>query len=125
MLRIIRGLIPGLCIGLMLGGYFGAFVFPQAAYRSDMRELAPAHRDEYTVMIAAGFAVDGDALAALDRLSHLGIGDIPEYVADMTDRVIETAARDIRDIRLLVSLSRGLGRMTPAMQPFVDLGGGA
>ena len=74
MRRSLRGLILGLCLGLLLGGYLGAFAFPQASYRSAMSELAPSHRDAYSIMVAAGFAVDGDALAALDRLSHLGAG---------------------------------------------------
>ena len=123
MRRSLRGLIVSLGIGLLLGGYLGAFAFPQAAYRSPMSQLAPAHRDAYSVMAAAGFAVDGDALAALYRLSQLGVSDIPEYIADTTDRIIASAARDIRDIRLLVNLARGLGRVTPAMQPFIALGG--
>ena len=37
---------------------------------------------------------------------------------------IETAARNIRDIRLLVGLAQGLGRVTAAMAPFLGLSGG-
>ncbi len=119
-----RSLVLGLVLGGLLGLYLGWFQFPRDAYRGDMTELAQSFRDDYAVMIAAGYAADGDLPGALDRLSRLRIDDIPRYVQQLTDRVIASSARDIRDIRLLVALARGLGRLTPAMEPFLDLRGG-
>ena len=121
MRRATRSLAPGLIIGLALGLYFGLVAFPQAAYRSPLSGLAPSHRDDYTVMIAAGHAVDRDLAGALERLSRLDIDDIPLHVGRLTGRVINTAARDPHDIRLLVGLTEALGQLTPEMQPFLAL----
>lgn len=124
MRRWMRSLVLGLVLGGLLGLYLGWFQFPRDAYRGDMTELAQSFRDDYAVMIAAGYAADGDLQGALDRLSRLRVDDIPRYVQQLTDRVIASSARDIHDIRLLVALARGLGRLTPAMEPFLDLRGG-
>ncbi|MCY4021241.1 MAG: hypothetical protein OXG39_17680 [Chloroflexi bacterium] len=124
MRRFLRSMLLGLILGGLLGLYLGWFQFPRDTYRSDMTELAQSFRDDYAVMIAAGYAADSDLQGALDRLSRLRVDDVPRYVQRLTDRVIASSARDIRDIRLLVALARGLGRLTPAMEPFLDLRGG-
>ena len=124
MRRFLQFLLLGLLLGGVFGLYLGWFQFPRDAYRGGMTELAQSFRDDYAVMIAAGYAADGDLPGALDRLSRLRVDDIPRYVQRLTDRVIASSARDIRDIRLLVALARGLGRLTPAMEPFLDLRGG-
>lgn len=124
MKRFLRSLLLGLILGGVFGLYLGWFQFPRDAYRGDMTELAQSFRDDYAVMIAAGYAADGDLQGALDRLSRLRVNDVPRYVQQLTDRVIASSARDIRDIRLLVALARGLGRLTPAMEPFLNLRGG-
>ena len=124
MRRWIRSLILGLAIGGILGLYLGWAQFPLQSYRGDLTELAQSFRDDYAVMIAAGFVADGDGKGALDRLNHLHVDDIPRYIQRLTERVIASSARDVRDIRLLVALARGMGRLTPPMEPFLDLGGG-
>lgn len=124
MRRFIQPVLLGLILGGLLGLYLGWFQFPREAYRSDMTELAQSFRDDYAVLIAAGYAADGDLPGALERLSRLRVDDMPRFVQRLTDRVIASSARDIRDIRLLVALARGLGRLTPAMEPFLDLRGG-
>lgn len=122
MRRSLRSLIFGLIIGGFIGLYLGWFEFPQRAYRSDMSELAQSYRDDYLVMVAAGYAVDGDLPGAIERLGHLVIDDIGEYVQGRAERIITTGARDVRDIRLLVGLSWAMRRLTPPMEPFLDLG---
>jgi hypothetical protein len=78
-------------------------------------------------MIAAGYLADGDASGAVERLSVLGVDNVPLYVQELTERYI-TNSRDIEDIRHLVALADGLGRLTPIMEPYVreqsqELGG--
>ena len=124
MRRFLRSLFLGLVLGGLLGLYLGWVQFPLQLYRGDLTELAQSFRDDYAVMIAAGFAADGDVQGALDRLNHLHVDDIPRYIQRLTERVIASSARDVRDIRLLVALARGMGRLTPPMEPFLDLGGG-
>ena len=124
MRRFLQFMLPGLVLGALLGLYLGWFQFPRESFSGDMAHLAQSFRDDYAVMIAAGYAADGDLPGALDRLSPLRVDDVPRYVQQLTDRVIASSSRDIRDIRLLVALARGLGRLTPAMEPFLDLRGG-
>lgn len=124
MRRFVQFWLPGLVLGGLLGLYLGWFQFPRESFRGGMTELAQSFRDDYAVMIAAGYAADGDLPGALDRLSRLRVDDVARYVQRLTDSVIVSSSRDIRDIRLLVALARGLGRLTPAMEPFLDLSGG-
>ena len=123
MARLTRSLILGLVLGALAGVYFGWIQDPPAARRSAISELSQPHRDDYTVMIAAGFAVDHDAPGALARLSWIEVDDIPGALRRTTERVIKTAARDLDDIRLLVRLAYEFGQLTPAMRPFLDLDG--
>ena len=124
MLRFARSLILGLLLGSLAGLYFGWIQFPPTARNSAISDLAQRYRDDYTVMIAAGYAADRDATGALERLGKLAVNDIPIYLRGTTERIISTSARGLNDIRLLVRLARDLGQLTPAMEPFIDLGGG-
>lgn len=121
MLRFTRSLILGLLLGALAGLYFGWFPFPPDARSSKISDLAQRYRDEYTVMIAAGYAADRDAPGALERLSLLELEAIPVYLQRSAERIISTSARDLADIRLLVRLAHDLGALTPAMQPFLVL----
>ena len=119
MLRFTRSLILGLFFGMLAGLYLGWFPFPPDSRSSAISDLAQPYRDEYTVMIAAGYAADGDAPGALERLSLLELEAIPVYLQRSAERIISTSARDLDDIRLLVRLAHDLGALTPAMQPFL------
>lgn len=122
--RFARSLILGLLLGGLAGLYFGWFPFPPDARGSGLPDLSQRYRDEYTVMIAAGYAVDRDLAGALERLGLLRVDDIPNYLEKATERVIGTSARDLGDIQLLVRLAHDLGRMTAVMAPFLVLDDG-
>jgi len=123
MRRFLTSLLLGLIIGGLIGLYFGWVQFPVEYVDSPMEDLELRAKDDYTVMIAASYQFDQDGLGAVERLQLLGVDNVPEYVQSTTERFI-TNSRDLSDIRLLVNLSNGLGRMTPIMEPFLDLTGG-
>ena len=123
MRRFLTSLLLGLIIGGLIGLYFGWVQFPVEYVDSPMEDLELRAKDDYTVMIAASYQFDQDGLGAVERLQLLGVDNVPEYVQSTTERFI-TNSRDLNDIRLLVNLSNGLGRMTPIMEPFLDLTGG-
>ncbi len=125
MRRFLRSLILGLLIGAVCGLYFGWLHFPAEYLDSEMARLEQGYRDDYLLMIAAGYAFDGDAGGAAERLSRLGVDDAGEYVQVVTERVIMASSQSLSDIHLLVSLAEGLGRLSPVMQPFIGLGGDA
>ena len=124
MLRATRSLLLGLLLGTLAGLYFGWIQFPSASRSSKISELTQRYRDEYAVMIAAGYAADRDAQGALERLSRLDVENISLDFQRTTERIISTSAHDLGDIRLLVRLAHDLGRSTPAMEPFLVLDGG-
>lgn len=123
MRRFLTSLFLGLVLGGLIGLYFGWVQFPVEFVDSPMSDLDQDSIDDYTVMIASGYQFDQDGLGAVERLGRLGVDNVPEFVQDTTERFI-TNSRNLNDIRLLVNLSNGLGRLTPIMEPFLELTGG-
>lgn len=117
MVRFLLSLLVALLVGLGIGLYLGWVQFPQKTVDSPASVLAQRYKDEYTVMIAAGYLEDHDLTGALERLRLLGVDNAPVYVQEMTERYI-TNSREVNDIRYLVALSEGLGRLTPIMEPY-------
>jgi hypothetical protein len=120
MLRIVVSIGLGLALGLIVGLYLGWVQFPTQFINSPASSLAERYKDEYIVMIAAGYLADGDLGGAVDRLRILGVPNIPAYVQEVTERYISTS-RDPRDIAYLVALAESLGRLTAIMQPYRQL----
>jgi hypothetical protein len=119
MQRFLLSLVIGLIIGAAVGLYIGWVLSPVQYVKSNMSDLSHAYKDEYTVMIAQSFRVDGDVNEAIRRLQPLSVGNIPQYVRDVTERYIsESGTGKEADIRSLVVLSRALGYYTPPMQSF-------
>jgi hypothetical protein len=119
MRRISLLLITGLAVGLAIGLAVGWLILPVQYVDSPMRDLAPQHKDDYTVMVAAAFQVDRDLAIALERLLPLRVENVPIYVRDVTERFIsqQGTGREA-DIRNLVELSCALGYCTDLMQAF-------
>ena len=120
MVRFFASLLVALLVGLGLGLYLGWVQFPVQQTDSAATVLAQRYKDEYAVMIAQGYLADQDITGALERLRLLQVDNIPAYVQEVTERYI-TNSRDVRDIRVLVALSEGLGRLTPIMEPYRPL----
>ncbi len=117
MVRFLLSFFAALIVGTLLGLYFGWVQFPVKYTDSSADRLAQRYKDEYTVMVANAYLDDGDLTAALERMRLLGVENVPAYIQDTTERYI-TNSRDVTDIRSLVTLSAGLGRLTPIMQPY-------
>jgi hypothetical protein len=117
MTRLLVSFFVALLVGLGLGLYLGWVQFPVQFVDSPISALDPTFRDQYVVMIAAGYADDGDLNGAIERLRLLGVENVPAFVQEVTERYI-TNSRGVDDIRLLVTLAEGMGRLTPVMAPF-------
>lgn len=117
MIRFLFSLAGGLIVGLVIGLYLSYIQFPLKYVDSPANALEQRYKDDYTVMIANGYLVDHDANGAVERLSVLGVDNVPQYVQEVTERYI-TNSREVSDIRSLVALAEGLGRLTPIMQPY-------
>ena len=117
MVRFILSFIVALIVGLLLGAYLGWVQFPVKYTDSGAERLAQRSKDEYTVMVANAYLDDSDLTGALERMRLLGVENVPAYIQDTTERYI-TNSSSVTDIRALVALSAGLGRLTPIMQPY-------
>jgi hypothetical protein len=120
MTRLFLSTVIGILAGIGLGLLIGWQIAPVEYINSPMSDLAQRHKDDYTLMIASGYLADGDVSGAIDRLRALGVENVPAYVQETTERFI-TNSRDINEIRKLVALSEGLGRLTPPMENFRQL----
>jgi hypothetical protein len=117
MTRFLVSFFVALLIGAGLGVYLGWVQFPVEYVDSPASALDTRFKDEYTMMIAAGYAVDQDLNGAIERLRMLQVENVPEYVQATTERFISNS-RAFDDIRLLVNLAEGMGRLTPIMEPY-------
>jgi hypothetical protein len=117
MLRFLISLLIGLALGAFVGLYLGWVQLPKEFINSPASSLSQSYKDEYTVMIAAGYLNDGDLGGAVERLRLLGIGNIPAHVQEVTERYISNS-QNVNDITYLVALAENLGRLTPIMEPY-------
>jgi hypothetical protein len=117
MVRFLLSVLVGLVLGAGLGLYLGWVQFPVRYVDSPARDLGQQYKDDYTVMIAGGYLADRDLVGATQRLRALGIEDVANYVQGVTERYISTS-KDVNDIRPLVALAEGLGRLSAMMEPY-------
>lgn len=109
-------LVVGLALGVAIGAGIGWLV-PIQDVGVGFDKLNPDYEADYTVMVGAAYAVDGDWDAAQSRLGMLGEQDPAGYVVQLTERYI-AQKRSPDDIRNLVRLAARYGYLTPAMQPY-------
>jgi hypothetical protein len=117
MSRFLASLLFGLIVGGGLGLVLGWNVFPVEYVNGPASRLDQQYKDEYTVMVSAGYLVDSDIQSAVDRLRVLDLDDIPGHVQNTAERYI-SRSRNIEDIRYLVALAEAMGRLTDLMRDY-------
>ena len=105
----LAGALAGLLLGQLLGG--GALIGGGAGAREERL------RDDLVLLIATAYTIDGDLPAAWRRLQGAADGNSVAWLQGTTGRFISNS-RELQDIRRLVALAEGLGRLTPEMEPF-------
>src|SRR5687768_7760335 len=118
MRRAFLTLIIGLGLGALGGALLGWSTAAQGV-TARIDRLHPEYKADYTVMVGAAYAVDGDWDLAQERLGHLAEPDPARYVVELTELYI-TQGRSLDDIRNLVRLSARFGYTTPLMQPYLS-----
>ncbi|MBW4438769.1 MAG: hypothetical protein KME04_16635 [Pleurocapsa minor GSE-CHR-MK-17-07R] len=124
MIRFLGSFILALIVAVAVGLYLGWVQFPREQVDRPASVLATTFSDDYTVMIAQGYLLDRDITGALERLRLLQVENIPAHVQEVAERFI-TNSREVRDLQALVTLSEGLGRLTPIMEPYRPVNQGA
>lgn len=115
--RFFTSLLVALVIGAMIGLYLGWVQFPAQTQAADADALAARYKEDFALMVAAGFQADRDTNAAAERLRLIGVTDAPGYIQMVTERAIANSI-PLADIQNLVALAEAMNRLTPAMQPY-------
>ena len=114
---LVGGLLLGLLAGLLLGQLLGGGLFSAGFTDGQGARL----RDDYVLMVATAYTGDRNLPAAWRRLRQVAAGDSVAWLQTTTGRFIANS-RNVQDIRRLVALAEGLGRLTPAMEPWRQRG---
>lgn len=110
----ILGLTAGAALGLLLGWV----VMPVEYVDTKIAELAPECKDDYILLVATAYYLDGDLEQARSRLAELELPNTGQWISSLGDRYI-SKGRDEEDIRALAALAEGLGIASPMMLDYL------
>ena len=117
-LRVVVWLGLGLLLGAGLGLYLGWGLMPTEYTEADPALLEAEYRRDYTVMIAAAYAQDGNLAVAQQRLAALHEPDANAWLLSLTVDTILNNGNE-QDIRHLARLAHDLGVDSPALAPYL------
>jgi len=105
--------------GMGLGLWYGWVLDPVEYRDTDVSHLASVYRDEYVLMVAETYALDGDLDAARARLALLSASSIPDLVADQAQVALTRSASQL-DIQALARLAAALGAQRDVLMPYLE-----
>jgi len=114
LLLALIGLVAGVALGLLIGWGLWRVQYTNTT----PAQLRQDYANDYVLMVAAAYWVDGDLDAARDRLSLLDPAAPARPVIELAEQLIADGGRP-GDIRLLARLAQALGETTPALEPYL------
>ncbi|HSH03296.1 MAG TPA: hypothetical protein VLL52_12310 [Anaerolineae bacterium] len=111
-------LLLGLICGIGLGLYMGWVLWPTEIIDATPSFMQEQYRIDYTLMIAAAYAADGDLGLAQRRLATLEEVDVNAWLLALTNNSILDSAPD-EDIRHLIGLAEALGLGSPLIDAYL------
>jgi len=114
---LLLGLV-GLALGIALGLLVGWVLWPVQYTNTAPAQLRQDYRNDYILMVAAAYQVEGNPDAARERLARLDPEQPTRHLVELTETIIAQDGRPT-DIRMLVRLAEALGATTPAMWPYL------
>jgi len=108
----------GVVIGLALGFAIGWGVWPVEYTNTAPAVLRSDYRDEYVLMTAAAYTVDGDLALATERMRRLNPTDPSAPVVALAERLI-AGGENPQDVAHLSRLAYDLGARTPILTPYL------
>lgn len=102
-LFVILGLVAGGALGMALSRAIASPL--RSATWADMPAQA---REDYVMLVAAAYSIDGDLDQAHTRLERLDAPNVGQWIAPLVDRHLAEEP-DTADTRALVTLAHGLG----------------
>lgn len=110
----------GLILGVSLGLYLGWVAWPTEFTDADPTILREDYKEEYALMIANAYRLDGDLTAARRQLQSLGKEEPDRWLLTLTVDAILSGRDEEQVILPLVQLAHDLGLSSPAMVPYLD-----
>ena len=117
MRRSLLVLLIGIGLGALIGAVVGWLV-PIANVSVGFDKLQADYKADYTVMVGAAYAQNGDWDLAQARLGRLALPDPSAYVVVLAEQYI-AEGRNPDDIRNLVRLAARMGYTTPPLLPYI------
>ena len=102
--------------GLVLGFVVGWWLWPVEYTNTTPGVLRQDYRDDYVVMVATAYQVDGDLERARQRLALLNPEEPAAPVVELANRLIGVGG-SAEDINRLARLARTLGTFAPTLVP--------
>jgi hypothetical protein len=115
---VILGVV-GLIAGLTLGIVIGWWVLPVEYTNTPPSVLRRDYRDNYIVMVATVYEVEGDLDRARERLAALDAEDPATPAIELGERLI-AAGGERDDITRLARLAWALDVITPTLAPYLE-----
>jgi hypothetical protein len=117
MRRWIIHAVGGVAVGLALGFGIGWGVWPRESAPSPAK-LRWDYQENYVIMIATAYEVEGDLNMARERLASLDPQNPAAPVVRLGERLVAAGA-DTEDITHLARLAWDMGAITPPLEPYL------
>jgi hypothetical protein len=114
-----RQAVIGVALGLALGFAVGWWLWPVTYTNTSPAALREDYRDDYILMVAAAYDVEGNLQEACARLEQLNSGEPAAPVRGLAERLIEGGGQE-EDITRLARLARALGVADPLLTPYLE-----
>ena len=111
-------IILGLVLGVVLGLQISRWLEPPGAAGQALAGLPAEDKEEYILLVAAGYAADQDLAKARAQLDQLDVPNVEQWLAVLIDRAVAEGHHPA-EIQALIVLAQALGLQTPAMVAFL------
>jgi hypothetical protein len=109
----------GVAMGLVLALVIGWWLWPVQYTNTAPDVLRQDYHDDYIVMVATAYEVEGDLEQARTWLELLDPDEPTVPLVDLAERLVQ-ANGSTEDITRLASLAQALGALTPTLVPYVE-----
>lgn len=114
-----RRAVIGILLGLALGLALGWRIWPVTYTNTAPDVLRQDYRDDYVLMVATAYEVEGDLSKARERLILLDPEEPAAPPIELAERLAD-ANGDREDIARLARLAWALGATTPRLTPYLE-----
>lgn len=111
--------VIGIAVGGALGVAIGWWLWPVTYTNTSPSALREDYRDEYVLMVATAYEVEGDRERARERLTRLDSEEPSAPVVGLAERLIEQGGSE-QDVVRLARVAEALDATTPTLTPYLQ-----